>query len=95
LAEFPLKRLDNDAVSFQPFLVSDTLYPIARSLLFRLDPEQAHHWSMALLRRTEQCGLLRMAMRPPEAKTPIEVMGLQFPNRVGLAAGLDKRGQHH
>jgi dihydroorotate dehydrogenase len=60
--------------------------------LFRLDPETAHHWSMGALRMSEKCGLLRLFSAEDELVAPVEVMGLEFPNRVGLAAGLDKDG---
>jgi dihydroorotate dehydrogenase len=67
-------------------------YDIARSLLFRLDAETAHHLSLRGLRLAERCGLLRLAFPADECLAPAEVMGLRFPNRVGLAAGLDKEG---
>lgn len=69
------------------------LYDFARSLLFQLDAEEAHHLSLKGLRVGEKSGLLKFAF--PEDDTislPVEVMGLKFPNRVGLAAGLDKEG---
>lgn len=47
---------------------------------------------MAGLRMTESVGLLPLFFPPVTAATPCEVMGLTFPNRVGLAAGLDKEG---
>ncbi|MFM1558570.1 MAG: quinone-dependent dihydroorotate dehydrogenase [Roseibacillus sp.] len=69
----------------------DRTYPLARKLLFRLDAERAHHWSLAGLRFTERCGILQgLAGGIPAA--PVECMGLTFPNPVGLAAGLDKEG---
>jgi dihydroorotate dehydrogenase len=69
----------------------DRTYPLARKLLFRLDAERAHHWSLASLRFTERCGILQsLAGGTPAA--PVECMGLTFPNPVGLAAGLDKEG---
>lgn len=56
-----------------------------------MDAEAAHHASMAALRIAEKTGLLgRFA--PAVESHPVEVMGLKFPNRVGLAAGLDKEG---
>ncbi len=67
-------------------------YDLARSLLFRLDAETAHHLSLRGLRAAEQTGLLRLLFPEPEFVAPVEVMGLRFPNRVGLAAGLDKEG---
>ena len=68
------------------------MYPIARAGLFRLDAETAHHLSMAGLRMAEKCGLLSLLSPQNELVAPVEVMGLKFPNRVGLAAGLDKEG---
>lgn len=70
--------------------VIDSLYPFARAALFRLDPETAHHVSMAGLRLAERTGLLGLLSPSDECLAPVEVMGLRFPNRVGLAAGLDK-----
>lgn len=70
----------------------DALYPLLRAGLFRFDPETAHHLSMVALKTAEQCGLLGWAYPAGVAAAPVEVMGLQFPNRVGLAAGLDKDG---
>jgi len=72
--------------------VIDSLYPLARRCLFRLDPENAHDVSMAGLKIAGKAGLLRMAARHNPATPPFEVMGLEFPNRIGLAAGLDKCG---
>ncbi|GAA5481022.1 quinone-dependent dihydroorotate dehydrogenase [Haloferula sargassicola] len=67
-------------------------YTLARSVLFRFDPETAHHLGMAGLRMGEKTGLLPWLFPAPECLAPIEVMGLRFPNRLGLAAGLDKEG---
>lgn len=69
----------------------DFAYPFARRLLFRLDAERAHHLSMASLRLAENSGVLT-ALAPASTPHPVTVMGLEFPNRVGLAAGLDKEG---
>jgi dihydroorotate dehydrogenase len=60
--------------------------------LFRFEPEVAHHLSMSALRLAERAGLLRLAYPADPLRTPVEVMGLKFPNRIGLAAGLDKAG---
>lgn len=68
------------------------VYPIFRDLLFRLNAETAHHLSLSALRRMEQSGLLRLLFPEQECVAPVEVMGLTFPNRIGLAAGLDKEG---
>ncbi len=67
-------------------------YDFARALLFKLDAETAHHLSLRGLRLAEACGLLSLLFPADECHAPVEVMGLRFPNRVGLAAGLDKEG---
>ncbi len=65
------------------------LYELARPLLFSLDPESAHNFTLQGL---HLAGKLLPAGQP-HAADPVEVMGLQFPNRIGLAAGLDKNGE--
>ena len=72
--------------------VINALYPVARRCLFRLDAEKAHHLSMAALRFGDKSGLLRLAAPAQDPAEAIDVMGLRFPNRIGLAAGLDKCG---
>ena len=67
-------------------------YKIARSLLFKLDAESAHDISINGLRLMQGAGLTPL-LTPKLPNKPIKVMGLSFPNRVGLAAGLDKAGQ--
>lgn len=52
----------------------------------------AHHASMTALRIAEKTGLLGLLSPSDTFTSPVEVMGLKFPNRVGLAAGLDKEG---
>lgn len=69
------------------------LYPILRPLLFRLDPETAHRLTLTVLDRLAALGPLN-PLRQPRIALPVEVMGLRFPNPVGLAAGLDKNGDH-
>lgn len=64
------------------------LYPFLRPLLFKLDAETAHEWTVKLLRASHVLGLLPEPQNDP--KTAREVMGLKFPNCVGLAAGMDK-----
>jgi dihydroorotate dehydrogenase len=66
------------------------LYALARPLLFSLDPETAHHLTLDKLRRAEALGLTRALPKVPA--DPRTVMGITFPNPVGLAAGLDKDG---
>ena len=64
------------------------LYPLIRKFFFSLDAETAHGIGMA--------GIDRVAclMAKPVTPCPVDVMGLKFPNPVGLAAGLDKNGDH-
>jgi len=85
-------KFDNFREGDHFWRVLDSLYPLFRSCLFRLDAEVAHHLSLAALRAGEKTGLLALANPPDEFSSPVEVMGLKFPNRVGLAAGLDKEG---
>ena len=68
-------------------------YPLARHLLFALDPETAHEVTFASLDRAAALGLAQ-AFAPRLPAAPITVMGIAFPNRVGLAAGLDKNARH-
>jgi dihydroorotate dehydrogenase len=67
------------------------MYPLLRPLLFNLDPETAHHATLDALKTAHNLGLL-CAKHP--AANPRTVMGLTFPNPVGLAAGLDKNGAY-
>lgn len=69
------------------------LYSLLRPWLFRLPPERAHRTTFALLDLAHACGILRLAARSVPS-LPVRVMGLDFPNPVGLAAGLDKNGEH-
>jgi dihydroorotate dehydrogenase len=70
------------------------MYPLFRSLLFRLDPEQAHSLTLRLIRLAGQLpparGLVRRLFAAPQH--PVEAFGLRFSNPVGLAAGYDKDG---
>ena len=66
------------------------LYALARPLLFALDPETAHLLTLALADAPLRFGLLRA--RVPQC--PVRAFGLEFPNPVGLAAGLDKNAEY-
>jgi dihydroorotate dehydrogenase len=73
--------------------VSDKfLYTLTRPLLFLLDPEKAHNLTLPALKRAAALGLTKSITKP--AADPRQVMGLTFPNPVGLAAGLDKDGAY-
>ena len=66
------------------------LYSLARPLLFSLAPERAHELTLSLLKSTYKMGLMRQSV----ALKPVTCMGIEFPNPVGLAAGLDKNGAY-
>ena len=68
-------------------------YPFARPFLFALDPETAHNVTFAGLDQAARFGVARL-FAPKLESTPVSVMGITFPNRVGLAAGLDKNAEH-
>jgi dihydroorotate dehydrogenase len=67
-------------------------YRLARPLLFRLDAEEAHEWTLRRLAALPPVALA--ALRRVYARSaPRTVFGVRFPNPVGLAAGLDKDGR--
>ena len=72
--------------------MSLNLYPLARAFLFNLDPEAAHDLTLNQLAQTQNTFLDR-AYRQPWIADPIQLAGLNFPNRVGMAAGLDKNAR--
>lgn len=65
------------------------LYRLAKSILFNFDPETAHGLTLSGLRMAERLRLTSLIGGTP-VQDPVTVMGLTFPNRVGLAAGMDK-----
>ena len=67
------------------------MYALLRPLLFKLDAEQAHHFTLDGLARAYRLGLLQ---KVAHHTCPTTLMGLSLPNPVGLAAGLDKNGQY-
>jgi dihydroorotate dehydrogenase len=69
------------------------MYSVLRPLLFRLAPELAHQLTLGSLDLGSVMGLSSLLAKPV-APSPVRVMGLDFPNPVGLAAGLDKNGDH-
>ncbi len=66
------------------------LYSLARPLLFSLAPERAHELTLSLLKSSHAMGMMRQNV----ASKPVTCMGIEFPNPVGLAAGLDKNGAY-
>ncbi len=68
------------------------MYELLRQLLFLLPPETSHHAALKTLKVVQALGL----HGKPEAMPgrSVQVMGLDFPNPIGLAAGLDKNGDY-
>jgi dihydroorotate oxidase A (EC 1.3.3.1) len=69
------------------------MYDLIRPLLFMLDAETAHGLTLYASDVAQRSGLSRFVNTPP-ADLPVRVFGIDFPNPVGLAAGLDKNGEH-
>ena len=63
------------------------MYGLIRPLLFRLDAERSHHLTLDSLQAASKLGLTKLLPQPPACRRR-RVMGLDFPNPVGLAAGL-------
>lgn len=69
------------------------IYLLFRRVLFMFEPERAHAISMALLELAYRLKLSRLLFGQRQY-APVRLLGLEFPNAVGLAAGLDKNGDH-
>ncbi|MGO2242400.1 MAG: quinone-dependent dihydroorotate dehydrogenase [Halomonas sp.] len=69
------------------------MYALARSLFFRIDPETSHGMALSALESLHRIGGVARLFGQP-VNDPVELMGLRFANRVGLAAGLDKNADH-
>jgi len=67
-------------------------YALARALLFRLDPEHAHELTLGAVARLQNTPAQRLWAQP-RVQDAVQLAGLRFPNRIGLAAGLDKNGR--
>jgi dihydroorotate dehydrogenase len=67
-------------------------YALTRRFLFSLDPEAAHELTMQALMGTQGTPL-QWAYGATRVEDPVELAGLTFPNRVGMAAGLDKNAR--
>ncbi|MFT7560996.1 MAG: dihydroorotate dehydrogenase [Flavobacteriales bacterium] len=69
------------------------MYALAKKALFLLNPELAHEVSLDMMSAAERLRLLSLFF-PKPIHNPTTFMGIEFPNRVGLAAGMDKNGDH-
>jgi len=85
---------DNNDDSMAPDLVApnDTLFRLARAVLFKMDPERAHGYALGMARHTLAKSFNRK--RYATDGTATTCMGLKLNNCVGLAAGLDKNGDY-
>ncbi|WP_298943319.1 quinone-dependent dihydroorotate dehydrogenase [uncultured Psychromonas sp.] len=68
------------------------LYRVMRSFLFKMNPEKAHDLSIKQLKLTHGT-VLDLFYRQKVQQRPVQLMGLTFPNSLGLAAGLDKNAE--
>jgi dihydroorotate dehydrogenase len=68
------------------------MYSLIRKALFIADPETAHGLALEGLRLGQGVGLTHFLCKA--GSQPVSVMGLQFPNPVGMAAGMDKNGDY-
>ena len=66
-----------------------TIYSIIKPILFQFDAEATHDFTLKTLKTAERLKLTSLLGSPPTCQ-PRQVMGVTFPNAVGLAAGLDK-----
>ncbi|MGH6800799.1 MAG: quinone-dependent dihydroorotate dehydrogenase, partial [Methylocella sp.] len=64
---------------------------LARPVMFRLDPEDAHEWAIRALRVLQT--LPQLPAPPDDPRLGVSAFGLEFPNPLGLAAGFDKNGE--
>jgi len=67
-------------------------FPLARPFLFGLDPEHAHDLTLGALAAIQRTPLIAL-VEQARVNDPVSIAGLAFPNRIGLAAGLDKNGR--
>jgi len=69
------------------------IYSLAKPFLFQLDAEKAHDLTLKTLKLAQKTGLLNLLPKPV-ACAPRQVIGITFPNPIGLAAGLDKNAAY-
>lgn len=67
-------------------------YVLMRKFLFQLNPETAHYIALKSLQMAHYLGLTKLLSQP--LSSPRQLMGLSFPNPIGLAAGFDKNGDY-
>ena len=73
------------------------MYPLLRSFLFLFDPEKVHYFSMNIMKALCSVGFIKQIITScfkPTGNVTYSLFNIQFPNRVGLAAGFDKNATH-
>jgi dihydroorotate dehydrogenase len=70
------------------------MYPLLRHCLFQLPPETAHDFTLECLGAAERLKLLSLFISQSTPDDPVDILGLRFPNPIGLSAGLDKNGDY-
>lgn len=70
-----------------------SIYQLARPLLFAMEAERAHELGLKAIEASYRLGLNPLLASRPKP-LPTRVFGIDFPNPVGLAAGLDKNAAH-
>ncbi len=79
------------ASSFADFTMALVPYALTRPFLFGLDPEHAHELTLGSMARFQNTPL-QCLWAQRKVSDPVQIAGLRFANRIGLAAGLDKNG---
>lgn len=74
--------------------MNDPLYALTRRIAFSKSPEAAHDWALGWMSKPWVARWLSQRYQAAGPAKPHTVAGLTFPNRVGLAAGLDKNGDY-
>ena len=71
------------------------MWPIMQQILFRMDPEQAHRWTLERMEEWPNLSssFLKVTSILPPSHAAVTVAGLPFASPIGLAAGLDKDGE--
>ena len=68
-------------------MIPNFMYACIRPILFSMDPEKAHHFTLSSMKIADTLKLT--ALSPSLSESPRPVMGLTFPNPVGLPSGID------
>jgi len=70
------------------------MFVFVRKILFLMPPERAHYFTMNLLQMLANLGILGLLIKPIKKQQNTTICGINFPNKVGLAAGFDKNAMY-